>query len=523
MKQYPSIFNDVIGPVMIGPSSSHTAAAVRIGNVIRQLGGGSPPKQIGLLFDTQSSLATTYNSQGSDIGLLAGLLGFEPDDKRIPDAYKYADEAGINYSFDVKEIGRGHPNAYNIDFSSRDGKRFILGALSVGGGMIEIINYKGFEVSIDGGFFETLIICDNSESAPIVQKLNEALSNGTQPDGTSADKYIINVLEKNRRTLINVKSEEELSFNFPNADIVNLKPIMPVASQITPCVPFVTASEINSYAENNMKSGAGLPLWELAVLYESKRSGLEADAVMGKMKSIVETLSQSLAAPGNNEIKERILPNQSHLIDANNDILGGSFNKNIIKYVTRFMDIKTSMGVFVAAPTAGSCGCLSGTVFALAEELRLGDEDIARALLSAGLVGVIIAHKSTFAAELCGCQAECGAGSAMCAAACAAISGGPAKTCLSAASMALQNVLGLVCDPVGNKVEVPCLGKNILAAFNAVASANMASAGYAELIPLDETIAAMDSVGRALPRELKCTGLGGLSITKTGQKILKGV
>jgi len=185
------------------------------------------------------------------------------------------------------------------------------------------------------------------------------------------------------------------------------------------------------------------------------------------------------------------------------------------------MDIKTSMGVFVAAPTAGSCGCLGGTLFALAEDIGLADKDIAKAFLSAGLVGVIIARHSTFAAELCACQAECGAASGMCAAACAGVLGASAKVSLSAASMALQNIFGLVCDPVGNKVEVPCLGKNILAAFNAIANANMAVSGYDQVIPLDETIAVMDSVGRIMPRELKCTGLGGLSITKTSLEILK--
>jgi len=505
MKQYPSIFNDVIGPVMIGHSSSHTAAAVRIGNVIRQLAGNGAVKRIKFLFDTESSLATTYSSQGSDIGLLAGLLGFAPDDKRIPDAYKHADEAGIDYSFEVKVIGPGHPNAYYIDFTSCGGKELNITAVSTGGGMIEIIRYMGFEVSIDGGFFETLIICSNTESAAIVQKIND-MQHG---------KNIVHVCEKNGKSLINIKSEEDLKFNFPDTEINCIKPVMPVMSQIKPYVPFVTAEEINRYAENNDK-----PLWELAVLYESERSGLSFESVMDEMKSIIETLKQSLETPSNNEIKDRILPNQSQLIDMSSKILGGSFNKNIIKYVTRFMDIKTSMGVFVAAPTAGSCGCVSGTVFALAEELGLGDEDIAKAMLTAGLVGVIIAHHSTFAAEVCGCQAECGAGSAMCAAACAGILNGSAKKCLSAASMALQNILGLVCDPVGNRVEVPCLGKNILAAFNAVASANMAIAGFDGVIPLDETIAAMDSVGRALPRELKCTGLGGLSTTETSRKIL---
>ena len=505
IKQYPSIFNDVIGPVMVGHSSSHTAAAVRIGNLVRQLSGSNDIKQIKFSFDTESSLAATYNTQGSDIGLLAGLLGFETDDKRIPDAYRYAKEAGIDCSFEVKKIGPGHPNAYYIDFLTNTGIKLNMTAISLGGGMIKIANFMGFEVSIDGGFFETLIICDSSESAAIVKNIDE------MPSG----KHIVHVFQKNGKSLINVKSEEDKKVDFSSAEVYRIMPIMPVISQVHPRVPFVTAGEINQYAKSN-----NMPLWKLAVLYESERSGLSFDMVMSKMSNIVNTLKLSLEAPDNDEVKDRILPNQSHLVDANDNILGGRFNKNVIKYVTKFMDIKTSMGVFVAAPTAGSCGCLSGTVFALAEELRLSDDDIAKAMLSAALVGVLIAHRSTFAAEVCGCQAECGSGSAMCAAACATILNCSAELCLSAASMALQNTLGLICDPVGNKVEVPCLGKNILSAFNAIASANMASVGFDEVIPLDETIAAMDSVGQLLPRELKCTGLGGLAATNTSLRML---
>jgi L-serine dehydratase len=441
-------------------------------------------------------------------------LGIETSDKRIPDAYKYADEAGIDFSFEVREIGPGHPNAYYIDFSSACGKQYNLTAVSTGGGMIEITEYMGFPVSIDGGFFETVIVCRSPESAAIVKKIRQKPEQ--KINETLLYKNIVSVSEKNEKALINIKSEQELNFDFPNADISRIRPVMPVMSQITPRVPFVTAEEIVNHFQTRS-------FWELAVLYESERSALPPDRVMEKIKSIVNTLRQSLKTPDNYEIKDRILPNQSRLIEnlADNNILGGSFNKNVIKYVTRFMDIKSSMGVFVAAPTAGSCGCVSGCVFALAEELRLDDDEIAKAMLSAALIGVIIAHHSTFAAELCGCQAECGSGSGMAAAACACVLGASVKTCLSAASMALQNILGLVCDPVGNKVEVPCLGKNVLAAFNAIASANMAVSGYDEVIPLDETIAAMNSVGRSIPRELRCTGLGGLAATKTSLKILE--
>jgi L-serine dehydratase len=140
-------------------------------------------------------------------------------------------------------------------------------------------------------------------------------------------------------------------------------------------------------------------------------------------------------------------------------------------------------------------------------------------MLSAGMIGILIAARSTFAAEQGGCQAECGAASGMAAAALVELAGGSTGQSLAAASMALQNIFGMVCDPVANRVEVPCLGKNILALSNALACANMALADFDPVIPLDEVIDALDQVGRSLPRALRCTALGGLSQTPTAKAI----
>ncbi len=152
-----------------------------------------------------------------------------------------------------------------------------------------------------------------------------------------------------------------------------------------------------------------------------------------------------------------------------------------------------------------------------------------RAMLAAGLVGVFIAAHATFAAEVGGCQAECGSGSGMAAAALVTLAQstlaqgtlatGTVEQCLTATSLALQNILGMICDPVANRVEAPCLGKNILAASNALACANLALAGYDPLIPLDQVIETMDRVGKSLPAELRCTGLGGLSVTAASKAI----
>jgi L-serine dehydratase len=144
-------------------------------------------------------------------------------------------------------------------------------------------------------------------------------------------------------------------------------------------------------------------------------------------------------------------------------------------------------------------------------------------MLAAGLIGVFVAERATFAAEVAGCQAECGAGSAMAAAALVTLARGTADQAVGAASMALQNILGLICDPVANRVEVPCLGRNVMAASNALACANMALAGYDPVVPLDEAIETMHNVGVCLPSELRCTALGGLSVTDTSREIEKGL
>jgi L-serine dehydratase len=202
-----------------------------------------------------------------------------------------------------------------------------------------------------------------------------------------------------------------------------------------------------------------------------------------------------------------------------NRLLDGGILNQMILYVTAMMEMKSSMGVIVAAPTAGACGGLPGACIGAASAMGLSLSDMTKAMLAAGLIGVLIAAHATFAAEVGGCQAECGAGSGMAAAALVTLGKGTTRQAIAAASMALQNVLGMICDPVAKRVEVPCLGKNVMAASNALACANMALADFDAVIPLDEVIDTMDEVGKSIPRELKCTALGGLSITRTSKEI----
>jgi L-serine dehydratase len=191
----------------------------------------------------------------------------------------------------------------------------------------------------------------------------------------------------------------------------------------------------------------------------------------------------------------------------------------IIMQVSAIMEAKSAMHTIVAAPTAGSCGAMAGAVLGAASALGSSDNDVCNALFVAGLIGVLVAKDATFAAEEAGCMAECGTGSSMAAAALVSLHHGTTQECLTAASMALQNSFGMVCDPIANRVEAPCLGKNVMAASNALSCANMAMAGFDQVVPLDEVIIAMANVGKAIPHELCCTALGGLSQTPTAKKL----
>ena len=204
------------------------------------------------------------------------------------------------------------------------------------------------------------------------------------------------------------------------------------------------------------------------------------------------------------------------------NICGPFFGKAMVKALA-VSQTNACMGRIVASPTAGSCGILPSALLTLAEERNIPDKDLVMALFTASAVGIVIATNASVAGAAGGCQAECGAASAMAAAAMVELCGGTPKQCEHACAIALKNILGLVCDPVAGLVEIPCIKRNAGGVGNAMVAAELALAGIESHIPADEVIVAMKKVGDTMSPALKETAEGGLACTPTGKKLCEKV
>lgn len=200
--------------------------------------------------------------------------------------------------------------------------------------------------------------------------------------------------------------------------------------------------------------------------------------------------------------------------------LCGDFVVGVMEKAVKMGESNACMKRIVASPTAGSCGVVPAVLLSLQERFSYSDEEMTKALLVAAGIGGVIASRAFIAGAAGGCQAEIGSASAMAAGAAAYLQGGDMDTVCHAAAMALKNLLGLACDPVGGLVEVPCVKRNVIGATSALTATDMALAGIRSKIPPDEVIDAMRSIGVAMPSCIKETGKGGLAMTPEGQKYM---
>lgn len=271
-----------------------------------------------------------------------------------------------------------------------------------------------------------------------------------------------------------------------------------------------------------------IPLSEYAIRCEVEEKGFTREEVIEKMK---KNLNVMITAA--NEGRENEVYSLSGLIGGdgfkinnyvnNGKTLTGEVTNMAMAMALSSSEVNASMGKIVACPTAGSCGILPAVILSAGVKLGLDEDELIRGLLAASAVGMIIGMNATLSGAEGGCQAECGSASAMGAAAVVEMMGGTPKMSLDAGSIILQNILGLVCDPVAGLVEIPCAKRNAQGAITALCTADMVMAGVEAKIPFDDAVSAMYKVGKSLPASLRETALGGVAVTPTGLKLKEKV
>lgn len=205
-------------------------------------------------------------------------------------------------------------------------------------------------------------------------------------------------------------------------------------------------------------------------------------------------------------------------VAASKNICGPVFGNAMIMALA-VSETNACMGKIVAAPTAGSCGILPAAILSVMNDRKIPEKDVVMSMFTASAIGLVAANKASIAGAEGGCQAECGVGSAMAAAAVTEMCGGTPQMVSDACAIAIKNILGLVCDPVAGLVEIPCIKRNAMGTANAFTAAELALAGITSAIPADETLWAMKKVGDSMSSALKETGEGGLAATPTGKRL----
>ena len=260
------------------------------------------------------------------------------------------------------------------------------------------------------------------------------------------------------------------------------------------------------------------PISEVMRRRECELGETTRDQVDHRMAKVLEIMRASAALPLKKPSKSMgglIGGESKKLYDhaARGKAICGDILQRAMTYAMGVAEVNASMGLIVAAPTAGSAGIVPGLLLALQDCYKISDDRLVDALFNAGAVGYLAMRNATVAGAVGGCQAEVGVAAAMAASATVELMGGTPEQCMDAGSTVLMNLLGLVCDPVGGLVEYPCQNRNAAGVANALIAAELSLSGVKQLIPFDEMLETMYAVGRRIPIELRETALGGCAAT----------
>ncbi len=519
---------DMIGPAMIGPSSSHTAGACRIGNWARKISGSDTVKVKFILY---GSFANTWRGHGTDRALLAGVMGIDVSDPRIRDAYVIADNKGIEYSFiEDKNTITDHPNTVRIELESDNGNCVSVVGESIGGGRAKIIQIDGISVKFNGRLNSMLVyqkdkpgLLAHIANCCAKRKINIAFLNLFRSETTDdaftlveADNCIPNdlIMEIKSHPLVSqVMILENNIIDKNKNEECNDKTSQDKLDRSKSYI-FSSAKELMDICKDENISVA-----ELMIRREIELSDKSRDEIISSMEYMWNVMKSSITEALNNKrisIGKLIGGEGKKVLDSlekENIYLG--VGSKAISYALAVLEQNASMGLIVAAPTAGASGVLPACLKSTQEEFDYTDEQIVESLFVAAAVAFLIQLGFSLSGAEGGCQAEVGSASAMASAALTYLAGGTTKMQFDSASISLMNLLGLVCDPVAGLVELPCQLRNANGSITAMNSVQMVMAGIESLIPFDEMVEVCNKVGNSLPASLRETAMGGVAASPT--------
>ncbi len=503
---YVSIF-EIIGPVMLGPSSSGTAGMAKIGAVAHEFVEGAI-RSVQILFHPRHYEG--YTGCRSHLALLGGALGLSLDQADMKHSLDIAKQRGIEVKvgFFAPPLPENGLTA-EVTIATREGKQCCIRGVSLGGGMIEIIGVDRFPVELvntEGYLFAW-------SEKDLTEELQQMIDTKRQRVGCSCGGeellYYINGSGQEVKDL-----REKVALLSGVRRTVCIKPILTYGFVPHEAL-FTTCEELCGLER---KSGVTVP--RLALEYERVRSGRSVGEIRSDMTEQLKVMRescerglQSVNKPlygftkGDTGIRLQRAVKEGKT-------LGGILPRAVSKALA-VMDVGMSMGTVVAAPTGGSCGILPGCLLAAQEEYGFSDENLVEAMFAAAAMGVVMRYKSVVMSGMGGgCQGEIGVSSAMAASALTYLGGGSGGQICHAMALALKGLMGLICDPIGANSEIPCIKRNGSGVANAFSAADMALAGIESYIPPDEVIDALVDAQKRMPPELRC-GCGGLFSTRT--------
>ena len=504
---------EILGPVMVGPSSSHTAGALRCARVAASLLEGDIAR---VRFTLWNSFAHTYRGHGTDRALVAGVLGLDTDDERISRAFELAADARLDYEFAIAgDDATLHPNTVDIELENAKGATAVVRGESLGGGKMHISRINGVGVDISGQY-ATLFVA-HRDAPGVLASLTRVLA-ASQTNiafcrtyRTEAGGAAYSVFEMDGAlgpaVLPIVRRLEQIDY----ATLIEL----PGSS--ASLAPGVTAEELFDDGAQLLAACEEMHL-NIGAIMAVREARLSSETQMvAAMRRVLDVMREETTEPllePRRSLGGLIGGEAKAVCDAAPAYaaaLLGTVQADATARAMAVLERSASMGVIVAAPTAGSAGIVPGCILAVADHLGLDDGTVMDALWCAAAIGLNLTTSACVAGAEGGCQAEVGSAAAMAAAALVQALGGTPAQALDAAAIALSNLLGLVCDPVGGLVEVPCQNRNTIGVAAAFSSAQLALSGISSLVPFDEMAHVMLAVGHAMPTALRETAKGGIA------------